>query len=170
MPHPLAGLCLVANFDIPKGYKTVFWGTRKRWRDTENKEGGDYAMSFRTNGGVIDPTTHKEGSQMQFMNNPGPNERMNMRSTDRFFGATHEKDPTDKTGKRGGLVGREFVVMDDVRKNHQLLIWYGSQWFNARGIPRIDVGLPRYPATLKRVASREKLSPLADTTNKKAKA
>ena len=62
-------------------------------------------MSFRTNGGVIDPTTHKEGSQMQFMNNPGPNERMNMRSTDRFFGATHEKDPTDKTGKRGGLVG-----------------------------------------------------------------
>ena len=62
------------------------------------------------------------------------------------------------------------MVMDDVRKNHQLLIWYGSQWFNARGILRIDVGLPKHPATLKRVASRERLSPLADTTNKKAKA
>ena len=171
VPHPLAGLCLVANFDIPKGYKTVFWGTRKRWRDTENKEGGDYAMSFRTNGGVIDPTTHKEGSQLQFMSCPGPNEKMNMRSTDRFFGATHEKDPSDRTGKRGGLVGREFVVMDDVPKNHQLLIWYGSQWFNARGIPRIDVGLPRYPATLKRTSSAETLvNPLADTTNKKTKA
>lgn len=83
VPHPLAGLCLVANFDIPKGYKTVFWGTRKRWRDTENKEGGDYAMSFRTNGGVIDPTTHKEGSQLQFMSCPGPNEKMNMRSIGR---------------------------------------------------------------------------------------
>ena len=55
--------------------------------------------------------------------------------------------------------------MDDVRKNHQLLIWYGSQWFNARGIPRIRRRLTQVPAALKRVASREKLSPLADTTN-----
>lgn len=128
---------LVANFDIPKGYKTIFWGTRKRWRDT--KEGEDYAMTFRSNGGVIDPTTHKEGSQMQFMSCPGPNERMNMRSTNEFFGATYEK----------GLVGREFVVTEDIPKNHQLLIWYGAQWFDARDIKRIDVGTKRQGGVLR---------------------
>ena len=31
------------------------------------EEGADYAMTFRTNGGVIDPTTHKEVSHMQFI-------------------------------------------------------------------------------------------------------
>ena len=79
-------------------------------------------------GGVIDPTTHKEGSQMQFMSCPGPNERMNMRCTTptKFYGATYEK----------GLVGREFMVMEDIPKNHQLLIWYGAQWFETRqGVP-----------------------------------
>lgn len=141
VPHPTAGSVLVANFDVPKGYRAVFWGTRKRWRDTENKEGGDYAMAFRSNGGVIDPTTHKTGSQLQFMSCPGPNERMNMRHTDFFFGATREV----------GLVGRQFVVTEDVPKNHQFLIWYGSQWFTARGIDRIDVGTKRYPvSSLKR--------------------
>lgn len=99
VPHPRAGHVLVANFQIPKGYKTVFWGTRKTWKATENTEGEDYAMCFRSNGGVIDPTTHKLGSQMQFMSNPGPNERQNMRSTNEFFGKTHEL----------GLVGREFL-------------------------------------------------------------
>ena len=153
VPHPVAGQVLVANFDIPKGYKTVFWGTRKRWRDT--KEGEDYAMTFRSNGGVIDPTTHKEGSQMQFMSCPGPNERMNMRSTNEFFGATYEK----------GLVGREFLVTEDVKKNHQLLIWYGAQWFNSRDIKRIDVGTKKYPATLKRSASTSAVAPLGDATN-----
>lgn len=44
---------LVANFDIPKGYKTVFWGTRKTWKATENTEGEDYAMCFRSNGGTL---------------------------------------------------------------------------------------------------------------------
>ena len=34
---------------------------------------------------------------MQFMSCPGPNERMNMRSSNEFFGATHDK----------GLVGSE---------------------------------------------------------------
>ncbi len=152
----------MANFDIPKGYKTVFWGTRTTWRDIYNKEGVDYAMQFRPNGGVIDPTTHKAGSQMQFMSCPGPNEKMNMRSTNEFYGATYEK----------GYVGREFVVMEDVPKNHQLLIWYGSEWFASRDIPRIDVGTKRYPAT-KRAAPagfsgfKKKRAPLGDATNEK---
>ena len=155
VPHPSAGHVLVANFDIPKGYKTVFWGTRRRWRDV--KEGEDYAMTFRSNGGVIDPTTHKVGSQMQFMSCPGPNERMNMRSTNEFFGATYEK----------GLVGREFVVTEDIPKNHQLLIWYGAQWFDAREIKRMDVGTKRYPATLKKNApGAKRAAPLGDATNK----
>jgi len=94
---------------------------------------------------VIDPTTHKKGSQMQFMSNPGPNERQNMRSTNEFYGKTYED----------GLVGREFVVMADVKKSHQLLIFYGNSWFDARGIDRIDVGTKRYPATLRDNALNE---------------
>lgn len=132
----------------------MFWGTRKTWRDTSGKEGEDYAMSFRDGGGVIDPTTHKEGSQMQFMSCPGPNEKMNMRSTNEFYGATYDK----------GLVGREFVVTMDVPKNHQLLIWYGAQWFQARDIDRIDVGTKRYPATRK-----EAKRALGDVTNGQVK-
>ena len=120
VPHPRAGHVLVANFDIPRGYKTVFWGTRKTWKATEGKEGEDY--DAQSNGGAIDPTTHKRGSQMQFMSNPGPNERQNMRSTNEFYGKTYED----------GLVGREFVVMHDVKKNHQLLIWYGYRGSSAR--------------------------------------
>ena len=173
VPHPRAGHVLVANFDIPRGYKTVFWGTRKTWKATEGKEGEDYAMCFRSNGGVIDPTTHKRGSQMQFMSNPGPNERQNMRSTNEFYGKTYED----------GLVGREFVVMHDVKKNHQLLIWYGYSWFDARGIDRIDVGTKRYPATLRETkdekdtkkakkkspVAKDDKPPLRDATNEREK-
>ena len=75
---------------------------------------------------------------------------MNMRSTNEFYGATYDK----------GLVGREFVVTMDVPKNHQLLIWYGAQWFQARDIDRIDVGTKRYPATRK-----EAKRALGDVTN-----
>jgi hypothetical protein len=151
----------VANFAVPRGYKTVFWGTRKTWKNTEGDEGEDYAMCFRSNGGVIDPTTHKRGSQMQFMSNPGPNERQNMRSTNFFYGKTREN----------GLVGREFTLTRDVARNHQLLIYYGNSWFVARGIDRIDVGTARYPATL-REGKRDKdanhsknTKPLGDATN-----
>jgi len=35
-------------------------------------------MTFRSNGGNIDPTTHKGGSQMQFMSCPGPGERQGL--------------------------------------------------------------------------------------------
>ena len=30
--HALAGKILVANFDLPKGYKSVYFGTRKAYR------------------------------------------------------------------------------------------------------------------------------------------
>jgi hypothetical protein len=82
-----------------------------------------------------------------------------MRSTNEFYGKTYED----------GLVGREFVVMHDVKKNHQLLIWYGYSWFDARGIDRIDVGTKRYPATLretkdeKEAKKAKKKSPVAKT-------
>jgi hypothetical protein len=39
--------------------------------------------------------------------------------------------------------------MAPIPKNHQLLIFYGNSWFDARGIDRIDVGTKRYPATLR---------------------
>ena len=163
----------MANFDIPRGYKTVFWGTRKTWKATEGKEGEDYAMCFRSNGGVIDPTTHKRGSQMQFMSNPGPNERQNMRSTNEFYGKTYED----------GLVGREFVVMHDVKKNHQLLIWYGTRGSTRAasiastsapsGTPRRS-GRPRTRRTRRRPrrsrrSRRTTKPPLRDATNEREK-
>jgi hypothetical protein len=30
-------------------------------------------------------------------------------------------------------------VMMEIPKDHQLLIWYGAQWFAGRGLKRIDV-------------------------------
>ena len=71
---------LVAARDLPKGYKTVYFGERKTWRECGRK-GRDHAMHFRAGGGVIDPTPLGEAAQLQYMSNPGPNEVSNNRST-----------------------------------------------------------------------------------------
>jgi hypothetical protein len=136
LDHPTnkeLGKIVVARQDLQKGHKFVYWGKRCRWRSCK---GHDKAMSFRSNGGVIDPY-ECEGQQVQFMACPGPGERSNTKVTNVCFGKTYDK----------GLVGREIEVIEPVKKNHQLLQWYGSiDWFLARQIPRTDVGTEEYPA------------------------
>jgi hypothetical protein len=86
--------------------------------------------------GVLNPGG--TGDVVQYAACPGPNERQNMRSFFQYFGL--------RNGEIGGL---EFVTLMPVPKNTQLLHWYGSDWWSARGLKRQDVGTKRYPATLR---------------------
>eukprot|EP00213_Chloropicon_mariensis_P001420 CAMPEP_0197480256 /NCGR_PEP_ID=MMETSP1309-20131121/39988_1 /TAXON_ID=464262 /ORGANISM="Genus nov. species nov., Strain RCC998" /LENGTH=275 /DNA_ID=CAMNT_0043022177 /DNA_START=43 /DNA_END=870 /DNA_ORIENTATION=+ len=139
--HPTnkdVGKIVVARVDLPKGYKLVYWGRRVRWKGCK---GEDRAMSYLQNGGVIDPYDC-EGQQLQYMACPGPSERCNTKCTDVCFGKTYDTR----------FVGREFETSEPVKKNHQLLQWYGSKdWFEAREIPRTNVGTEEHPAPQRRV-------------------
>lgn len=152
--HPDFGdKILVAARNLPKGYKTVYFGERKTWRQCGRK-GRDHAMHFRAGGGVIDPTPLGESAQLQYMSNPGPNEVSNNRSTNVFFG--------DTRAPKGTIVGREFILSRAVPRGAQLLQWYGADWFASRDIKRMDVGCALFPAERKR--GREKVA-LGDATN-----
>ena len=140
------GKIVVANIDLPKGYKFVYWGKRCRWRGCK---GEDRALSFRANGGVIDPL-NCEGQQLQFMACPGPSERSNTKCTDVCFGRTYDTQ----------LIGREFETIEPVKRKHQLLQWYGSKdWFESRGIPRTNVGTAAYPAPQRKKRRRQEHEP-----------
>jgi hypothetical protein len=148
--HPIAEKCLVARFDLPKNYRMVFFGRRGKC-PTSDRE--DRSISFyppnpvtgsnclpgtrtlkRNNyNGVLNPKDTAD--VLQYAACPGPNERQNIRSTFRYWGVRH--------GEWGGL---EFVTLEKIPKNTMLCHWYGSGWWSARNIQRIDVGLPKYPA------------------------
>ena len=55
-------------------------------------------------------------------------------------------------GIRNGVMGGlEFVTIDPIVKaNTQLTHWYGSGWWNSRGIKRVDVGTSKYPAAVRK--------------------
>ena len=146
LDHPTneeVGKIVVARIDLPKGYKMVYWGKRCRWRGCKAP---DKAMSFLPNGGVIDPSG-LAGQQVQYMACPGPGERSNTKCTGVCFGKTYDTK----------LVGREFETSEAVKKDHQLLQWYGSkEWFEARDIPRTNVGTPQYPTPLRKKKSKRK--------------
>ena len=150
----------MARYDLPAKYRMAYWGRRGRCA-TSDKE--DRAISFyppnKTTGSNIDPrieggrTLNREnyngvlnpegtGDVVQYAACPGPNERQNMKSTFQYFGL--------RNGYIGGL---EFVTLEPVPKNTQLLHWYGSDWWKNRGLKRCDVGTKRYPATLRAVLS-----------------
>ena len=86
--------------------------------------------------GVLNPG--RTGDVIQYAGCPGPNERQNMRSTFQYYGL--------RNGIIGGL---EFVTLMPIPKNTKLLHWYGSGWWNERGIKRQDVGTKKYPAPLR---------------------
>ena len=86
--------------------------------------------------GVLNPG--RTGDIIQYAGCPGPNEKQNMRSTFQYYGL--------RNGIIGGL---EFVTLMPIPKNTQLLHWYGSGWWNERGIKRQDVGTKKYPAPLR---------------------
>jgi len=153
-PHPFAGHCLVANYDLPKNYRMVFWGNRGRCPTSDKddrslsfyppnpKTGRNYIRFTKTlntdnYNGVINPSF--TGDLMQYSSCPGPNERQNMKSTFQYFGK--------RNGKVGGL---EYMTLEPIPKNTQLCQWYGTGWWSARDIRRQDVGTKRYPAPERR--------------------
>jgi hypothetical protein len=48
--------------------------------------------------------------------------------------------------RNGHLGGLEFITLEPIKKNTQLVHWYGAGWFKDRGLKRTDVGTERYPA------------------------
>mmetsp|Transcript_2243 Transcript_2243/g.4826 ORF Transcript_2243/g.4826 Transcript_2243/m.4826 type:complete len:273 (-) Transcript_2243:194-1012(-) len=149
--HPFAGKCLVARYDLPSKYRIVFWGKRGRCANCSKE---DRAISFyppdSTTGrnkdadgnvrdnynGVLNPGG--TGDLIQYAACPGPNERQNMRSTFQYWGV--------RNGDVGGL---EFITLEPVQRNTQLCHWYGSGWWSARGVKRMDVGTKKHPAPLR---------------------
>jgi len=153
--HPIAGKCLVARFPLPPNYRIAFHGKRGKCRPCDKE---DRAISFYppnpqtgknrnrdgkiiTNNynGVLNPD--QTGDLIQYASCPGPNERQNM-STFQYWGK--------RNGTYGGL---EFLTLEEIPANTQLCHWYGSGWWSARGIKRVNVGLGKYPAP-KRIPSK----------------
>lgn len=154
--HPFFGKALVARYDLPAKYRMAYWGIRGKCASCSVE---DRAISYYppnpVTGSNIDPTIEggrtlkrhnyngvlnpgNTGDIIQYAACPGPNEKQNMRSTFQYFGL--------RNGIMGGL---EFVTLQPVPKNTQLLHWYGSGWWEERGIKRQDVGTKRYPAPLR---------------------
>ncbi|KAL7544162.1 hypothetical protein ACHAWF_010111 [Thalassiosira exigua] len=165
--HPEFGKALVARHDLPPKYRMAYWGIRGRCRtcDVEDRAISFYPPDCRT-GTNVDPKAAKEGRRalktdnyngvlnpgrtgdvIQFAGCPGPNERQNMRSTFQYYGL-----------RNGILGGLEFVTVMPVPKGTQLLHWYGSGWWDARGIKRRDVGTEKFPAPLRAAAKGKKAS------------
>lgn len=146
--HPFAGKCLVARRPLPPNYRIAFHGVRGRCLQSHKE---DRAISFyppdrRTgkncdsNGnnvvkynGVLNPDG--TGDYIQYAACPGPDERQNMKSTFQYWGV--------RNGKIGGL---EFVTLESIPANAQLVHWYGPGWWSARGVKRRNVGTIKHPA------------------------
>ena len=155
--HPFAGRCLVARFDLPANYRVAFFGMRGRCPPCNHEDrslsyyppdpltGSNYILDpdgtkrRKTNNynGALNPSS--TGDLLQYCACPGPSERQNLKSSFQYFGT--------RNGAMGGL---EFVTTERVARNTQLVFWYGSGWWSARGLTRLDVGTRKYPAPRKR--------------------
>lgn len=159
IPHPTnkhIGRILIATRDLPKGYRFAYWGTRGRW--TPKGENAEFAMEFKPNCGVIDPTPHG-GSLMQCAGHPGPDEARNLAWGDESFGTRYDD-----------VVGRELRLCQPVPKGHQVVLNYGADWMKTRpGIPYSNIGTAKYPAPpaarLVRAAGRAALGQVNGTDN-----
>jgi hypothetical protein len=139
------GRILVAARPLPRGYRLAYWGVRRAWRAcaAKSSQRRDYALVLAPNAGVIDPVG-LPGALLQFCSCPGPGERRNVVRWTRVFGGRATK----------GLVAREYRTSEAVPQGTQLLIFYGNDWFEARGITRQKAGTARYPAPLRRGAKQ----------------
>jgi len=152
--HPLCGKILVARFDLPKGYRIIYHGTRRSLRSKEYEElddDEDRTIWFYPGGkntarvnGYLDPTDCP-GSVMQFAGCIGPGELTNCKQTNKCFGR--------RNGDYGGI---EYITTMPVPAGTQLVHWYGSEWWKCRPeIKRMDVGTEEYPAP-RRVCSKRR--------------
>ena len=138
LDHPSnknVGKILVARFDLPKGYKFIYWGKRIPMSASSALE--DRQIHFLLHGykeyGVVDPEEFK-GSVLQFAACPGPQEIANMYTTSDHFG-----------GKNDKIVGRVYQLAHAVKKDEQIAHHYGNEWFESRSIVRANVGTEKYP-------------------------
>ncbi|CAJ1382332.1 unnamed protein product [Effrenium voratum] len=142
--HPKGyGKILVARFNLAKGYRMVYHGHRKTTgthHDDELDPDEDRTLWFYPDGqgrvnGYIDPTGCP-GSVLQFAANCGPKEVVNLRQSNRAFGA--------RDGDYGGM---EYTATMAVPAGTQLVHNYGASWWKDRPeLKRCDVGTDRFPA------------------------
>eukprot|EP00555_Chaetoceros_dichaeta_P008929 CAMPEP_0198273238 /NCGR_PEP_ID=MMETSP1447-20131203/56253_1 /TAXON_ID=420782 /ORGANISM="Chaetoceros dichaeta, Strain CCMP1751" /LENGTH=200 /DNA_ID=CAMNT_0043966857 /DNA_START=390 /DNA_END=992 /DNA_ORIENTATION=- len=146
--HLIAGYCLVARFDLPAKYRLAYWGVRGRCEPSNTE---DRAISFYPPDKITGRNKEKDGTRItkyngvlnpggtgdliQYAACPGPNERQNMRSTGQYWGL-----------RNGNIGGLEFITLESIPKDTQLCHWYGSGWWSARGVKRMDIGTKHHPA------------------------
>jgi hypothetical protein len=144
-PDPIHGKILVARYPLKRGYQFVYWGKRERITP-ENEKNDDRQIHFFLNDftqyGVIDPTDI-DGCVMQFAASPGKSEWPTLHTTSNHFGTS-----TSRTA------GRSYQLIRDVKTNEQVAHSYGNEWFEGRGIKRVDVGCVKYPLPKRPIAPK----------------
>jgi len=142
--HPKFGKILVAERDLPKGYRMAWWGDRTTKKALPEAH---WEWALDTHAGMIDARPHQGGSLMQFSACPGPTELTTV-----WMGPNSDQ----LLQKKEKLASMLFSTRMDVPKRHQLCMMYNEsvsttdEFFKERGLTRCDVGTPKYP-TLKKI-------------------
>ncbi len=144
-PNPIHGKILVARYPLKRGYQFIYWGKRERITP-ENEKNDDRQIHFFlddvTQYGVIDPTDIP-GSIMQFASSPGKTEWPTLQATSNHFGTSKSE-----------MAGRAYQLSHDVTTNEQIAHAYGNEWFEGRGITRIEAGCAKYPLPKRPIAPK----------------
>eukprot|EP00928_Gymnodinium_smaydae_P033260 TRINITY_DN23868_c0_g1_i1.p1 TRINITY_DN23868_c0_g1~~TRINITY_DN23868_c0_g1_i1.p1 ORF type:complete len:230 (-),score=42.98 TRINITY_DN23868_c0_g1_i1:249-884(-) len=147
--HPKFGKILVARRRLPKSYKMAWWGKLVPVRKLPKKK---EEWALKTHRGMIDATSDRGGSLLQFCACPGPSEVPTVdfaRNSDVLL---------RKVEKTSAL----FETLREIPKSHQLTMMYNldekttEEFFQERGLVRGDVGTKRYPALRKTSEKRLK--------------
>jgi len=140
--HPKFGKILVAKRDLPKGYRTAWWGDRLNQKEVPE---ADWEWALDTTKGVINARPYQNGSLLQFSACPGPHERVTL-----WMGPK-----CDSNLDSSSLTCLMFSTTMPVPANHQLCMMYNesekstNEFFEERGIKRCDVGTKKYPCIRK---------------------
>ena len=144
-PNPIHGKILVARYPLKRGYQFIYWGKRERITP-ENEKNDDRQIHFFlddvTQYGVIDPTDIP-GSIMQFASSPGKTEWPTLQATSNHFGTSKSE-----------MAGRAYQLSHDITTNEQIAHAYGNEWFDGRGITRIEAGCAKYPLPKRPIAPK----------------
>jgi hypothetical protein len=141
VPHPTVGRACVAARRVRRGERLYFWGNVVSVRD-ETPANSDYLITS-PRGMVIDPTPFGDASRLQYVNAPGPNERANITHTGRDV----RRRVRDGVGRQRVLASVEFRALRAIARGEQLLWDYdGDEWFEERGLTRVDVDVAARPA------------------------
>jgi len=143
--HPKYGMILTATRNLPKGYYATWWGNLKP-RKKMTEKAMEWALV--TAKGTIDATPFPNGSQLQFSACPGPSE------VPTIDFAPNSVSILAKTARTCEI----FHTLRDIPKNHQITMMYNlnekttDEFFEERGLKRMDVGISKYPAVRKQKA------------------